>query len=189
MLVEGIVTDDVWVAILSHLCDFRLRHPEATDVQLKAINRGLSSSALYLEADSEASLLAYFQEMVGIVGKGSQRLAEKLSVVNANLNGANLNGHKALSAEAAYQSAYEITDLDVPGLMIPDDPLALGIQEGTLQHTPFWNSEKAFLILTGTRQVYFEAASSDLLTLRPPHNSISNLDLINGHFVLENSRR
>jgi uncharacterized protein YjbI with pentapeptide repeats len=184
MLVEGVVTDDVWVAILSHLCEFRLHHPEAADVQLKAINRGLSSSALYLEADRETSLAAYFQEMVDIVGRGSQRLAEKLSVVNANQN-----GHKAVSADALYQAAYAISDIDFANLTTADDPLGLSVHEEMLQRTPFWNSEKAFVILTGTRQVYLEAASNDLLTLRPPHNAISKLDLINGHFVMEEARR
>ncbi len=184
MLVEGMVTDDVWVAILSHLCEFRLCHPEAADVQLKAINRGISSSALYLEADRETSLVAYFQELVDIVGRGSQPLAEKLSVINANLN-----GHNAVSAEALYQSAYAISDGDFANLTTTEDPLALSAHEETLQRTAFWNSEKAFVILTGNRHVYLEAASSDLLTLRPPHTSNSKLDLINGHFVMEETHR
>lgn len=184
MLVEGMVTDDVWVAILSHLCEFRLRHPEAADVQLKAINRGLSSSSYCLEAERETSLVTYFRELVDIVGRGSQRLSEKLSLVHASQN-----GHKTLSAEASFEAPFGISDLDFSGLGASDDLLGLSIHEETLQRTTFWNSEKAFLILTGTRQVYLEAASSDLLTLRPPHNAYSNVDLVNGHFVTEEAKR
>src|SRR5262249_40571800 len=136
----------------------------------------------------ESSLVAYFRELVDIVGHGSKRLSEKLSMVNAGHN-----GHRAFSAEATLNSSHGISDLDFSGLATSDDPLGLGnsrtFHEETLQHTSFWKSKKPFQILPGPRHVYLEAASSELLTLRPPHNANSKLDLINGHFVMEESRR
>src|SRR5262249_11369669 len=58
-----------------------------------------------------------------------------------------------------------------------------------LQRTYFWQCEKAFAILTGDRRVWFEAASSDQLTLRPPHGITTGIDLIRGHFVPSNGDR
>ena len=71
--------------------------------------------------------------------------------------------------------------------MSTDDPLGLGVGKTSfvekLQTTSFWGSEKGFVILTGSRQIYLEAVSSPLLTMHPPHNTSSRLDLVQGHFV------
>jgi hypothetical protein len=58
-----------------------------------------------------------------------------------------------------------------------------------LQSTPFWASEKAFVILTGNRRIWLEAASSESLTLRPPHGANTGIDLIRGRFVTDEQRR
>lgn len=185
ILVEGAVADNVWFVILSHLCDFQSTHPNYADVQLRAVHKGTSSSALYLQADREASLAAYFAELAEIIGKGSEQLMERLSLVNVSRN-----GHKSALKEAAMNG---VNSSGFVGLPPMDDPLGLGLglspHADTLQRTPFWNSEKAFAILTGNRQVYLEASSSESLTLRPPHNSAAGFDLIRGHFVTDDSRR
>lgn len=187
IFVEGSVPDNVWAAIIAHLCEFQVNHENYADVQLKAIHKGVSSSALYLEAESESSLIAYFGAIAEIVGKGSQQLLEKLAMV-----GSSRNGHKPFSREAALSGATSngasaLTFTSFPPM---DDPLGLGLAVAsytdTLQQTSFWSSEKGFAILTGSRQVFLEAASSDSLTLRPPHHATAGLDLIRGQFVKDN---
>ncbi|MBI3651286.1 MAG: pentapeptide repeat-containing protein [Acidobacteria bacterium] len=188
VFIEGNVPDHVWSVILAHLCEFQINHTSHADIQLKGIHKGISSSALYLEAESEASLVAYFAELAEIAGKGSQQLLEKLSVVNVSKN-----GHKPFSKEAALNAstANGAGALSVTSFPLLDDPLGLDFSlsshADTLQKTAFWNSEKGFAILTGTRQVYLQAVSNESLTLRPPHNATAGLDLIRGHFVKDNS--
>jgi uncharacterized protein YjbI with pentapeptide repeats len=190
VFVEGHVPDNVWSSIISHLCEFQSNHENYADVQLKAIHKGVSSSAFYLEAESEASLAAYFTVLAEIVGKGSQQLLEKLSLINAGKN-----GHKPLSREAALNSASANGASALAFTSFPpmDDPLGLGLAitsyVETLQNTTFWNSEKGFAILTGPRQVFLEAASNESLTLRPPHNATAGLDLIRGQFVKDTSHQ
>jgi uncharacterized protein YjbI with pentapeptide repeats len=184
IFIEGSVTNNVWAAIIAHLCEFQTNHEDYADVQLKAIHKGMNSSALYLEAESETSLAAYFGAMAEIVGKGSQQLLEKLSVANSGKN-----GHKPFSREAALSGASSngASTLSFTSFPPMDDPLGLGLAVAsyteTLQQTTFWNSEKGFAILTGSRQVFMEAASSESLTLRPPHHAAAGLDLIRGQFV------
>lgn len=185
ILVEGTVPDNVWFVVLSHLCDFQANHPNYADVQLKAVHKGTSSSALYLEAEREVSLTAYFAELAEIVGKGSEQLLERLSLINVSKN-----GYKPMSKEAVVNGSGSAGVIGLPPM---DDPLGLGLaltpHADTLQRTPFWDCEKAFAILTGNRQVYLEASSSESLTLRPPHNSTAGFDLIRGQFVADESRR
>jgi uncharacterized protein YjbI with pentapeptide repeats len=193
IFVEGSVQDNVWSAIVAHLCEFQIQQPEYSDVQLKAIHKGFSSSALYLEAENEASLVAYFSELAEIVGKGSQELLEKISVVSSNKNvkpfskEALLNATSVNSQSVNGQSVNGSSAVSLTGFSPMDDPLGLDFSlsslADTMQKTPFWNSEKGFAILTGTRQVYLQAVSSDSLTLRPPHNATSGLDLIRGQFI------
>jgi uncharacterized protein YjbI with pentapeptide repeats len=184
IFVEGNVPDNVWSVIIGHLCDFQSNHEAYADVQLKALHKGINSSAFYLEAESETSLAAYFTALAEIVGNGSQQLLEKLSSMNSSKN-----GHKPLSREAALSSASSngASALSFTSFPPMDDPLGLGLAVAsyaeTLQQTNFWNSEKGFAILTGARQVFLEAASSESLTLRPPHHATAGMDLIRGQFV------
>src|SRR5262249_38792139 len=62
ILVEGRVADDVWAAVLAHLCHFQATRPDQSDVRVKAIHQGYRSSALYLEAEHLMSLAAYLSE-------------------------------------------------------------------------------------------------------------------------------
>ena len=185
MLVEGAVPDSVWSILLSHMCDFQARHPDCADLQLKAIHKGSSSSALYLEAENEASIAAYFAELAEVVGRGGASLLEKLSLLNVSKN-----GHKAVPREALMNG---VGAAGVIGLSPLDDPLGLGLaltpHADSMQRTSFWNSDKAFAVLTGDRKIYLEASSNDSLTLRSPHNSTAGFDLVRGHFVAGESRR
>jgi uncharacterized protein YjbI with pentapeptide repeats len=195
IFVEGHIPDNVWATIITHLCEFQSNQPTYADVQLKAIHKGTSSSALYLEAESEASLAAYFTQFAEIAGRGSEQLLDKLSVINGSktvqkpfskealLNSASVNG-------ASANGSSSLTFTSFPPM---DDPLGLGLalssHADTLQHTSFWSSEKGFAILTGTRQVFLEAVSNESLTLRPPHNAAAGLDLIRGQFVKETANQ
>lgn len=158
VLIEGKVSNEVWAALLSHMCYFQVTHPQRADIQLKALGQGVSSSALCLEADSEATLVAYFIELADIVGKGSSQLFEKLCQVAATL-GAEWEGYMSLdrSLNHSYAEALERTD--------------------------FWQKEKGFVILTGDRRIFFEATSSESLSLLPPRGAISGLKMLNGRFV------
>ena len=73
-LVEGSVGDEVWAAVLEHLCEFRNSNSVHRDITLRAIHQGIRSSALYLEAEHEVSLAAYLAEFADIIGKGSIEL-------------------------------------------------------------------------------------------------------------------
>ena len=47
-------------------------------MKTRSITTGVNSSAIYLEADNEISLAAYFAEFADIMGKGSAELVERL---------------------------------------------------------------------------------------------------------------
>lgn len=158
VLIEGRISNEAWAALLSHLCYFQVTHPQRSDIRLKSLGQGINSSALHLEADSEATLLAYFAELADIVGKGSAQLFEKLGQVAAELGSeweAYLNFDRSLSSP--YAEALERTD--------------------------FWKREKGFVILTADRKIFLEAVSSESLALLPPRSTIASFKILNGRFV------
>jgi len=182
LLVEGAVGDDVWAVILAHLCVFHLTHPNSAEVRLRGIHQGIGSSALYLEAESETSLAAYFAEFADIIGKGSLELFEKLAAAVSE-NGEHRSDTGALPSDSGSYSPLTRPD----GLDKALGELATKIE--ALQQTAFWTSDKAILILTGNRQIWLEATSNPSLTLRPPHGSAVRVDLVRGHFVTDELRR
>ena len=182
LLVEGAVGDDVWAVILAHLCVFHLTHPNSAEVRLRGIHQGIGSSALYLEAESETSLAAYFAEFADIIGKGSLELFEKLAAAVSE-NGEHRSDTGALRSDSGSYSPLTRPD----GLDKALGELATKIE--ALQQTAFWTSDKAILILTGNRQIWLEATSNPSLTLRPPHGSAVRVDLVRGHFVTDELRR
>jgi uncharacterized protein YjbI with pentapeptide repeats len=181
-LVEGRVGDDVWAVILAHLCTFQISHPSNSGVHLRGIHEGISSSALYLEAEHESSLAAYLAEFADIIGKGSLELFEQLASAAAerseNASGSDLTSFAADTPSASPRD--EVMDQALSQLA--------GMVEA-LHETAFWTSDKAVLILTGNRQIWLEATSNPSLTLRPPHGSVVGVDLVRGHFVTDEFRR
>ncbi|MCI0488588.1 MAG: pentapeptide repeat-containing protein [Blastocatellia bacterium] len=183
MVVEGIIDDKVWVVILTHLCRFQIMHPHHADVRLKAIRQSANASVLYLEAEKEISLAAYLFELAAIIGRGDQELADKLAETFAH----HIQGDPESNGSDPHLS---------PSLAYIDDIIARR-HSGSLQssdieplkHTAFWNSEKAFVILTSGRHIWFEAASNDSLTIRPPHSFNLGIELIQGRFVSNLTRR
>ncbi|HVF92332.1 MAG TPA: pentapeptide repeat-containing protein, partial [Blastocatellia bacterium] len=189
IMVEGSVSDAVWTVILAHLCEFQATSPSHSDVRLKGIHQGASTSALYLEAERESSLAAYLAELAEIIGKGSAELFEKLAAV-AEEPADQTAGSPDLSstpAQAVSFAARARAEQNSRLNQVLD--LTVAVRVEALQGTSFWNSEKAFAVLTGNRRLWLEAASGSLLTLRPPHGAGLGLDLINGRFVTEESRR
>lgn len=181
LLVEGRVGDDVWAVILAHLCAFQVSHPDG-GVRLRGIHEGMSSSALYLEADLESSLAAYLAEFADVIGKGSLELFDQLATAAAERN-ERAPAANALSAD----SAAHLPSSRHEGL---DQALSqLAGMVDALHQTAFWTSDKAVLILTGNRQIWLEATSNSALTLRPPHGSAVGVDLVRGHFVTDELRR
>lgn len=201
VLVEGRITDNVYAVVLSHLCEFQVSNSRYADVKLKAINQGIGSSALYLEAEREASLAAYLAALAEIIGKGSAEFSERLKSVIAE---------EVEAASGAARSPFDFSDspldLDDPLGPPPFDlsaPLNMGASAAVgrvprpttsaraeaLKRTDFWNREKAIVILTGDRQVWFEATSSESLTLHPPRSPVTGVDLVRGRFVADGSRR
>jgi len=183
LLVEGRVGDDVWAMVLAHLCAFQMAHPTEGEVRLRGIHEGISSSALYLEAEHELSLAAYLAEFADIIGKGSLELVEQLATAVAERT------ERAFGASAP---SYEFAATPAgssrgDGLDRALSHLAAGVE--ALHETPFWTSDKAVLILTGNRQIWLEATSNPSLTLRPPHGSAVGVDLVRGHFVTDEVRR
>jgi uncharacterized protein YjbI with pentapeptide repeats len=176
LLVEGRVADDVWALILAHLCVFHLTHPDNADVRLKGIHEGASSSALYLEAESELSLAAYLAEFADIIGKGSLELFEQLAAVVAEKNQQGIGPSKSPSGPLNLSERPD-------GLDQALSQLAARVE--ALQHTPFWTSDKAVVILTGDRRVWLEAASTPNLSLRVPHGAVVGVDLVRGRFVTD----
>lgn len=178
LLVEGRVGDEVWAVILSHLCVFHATHPNNGDVRLRGIHEGISSSALYLEAEQEMSLAAYLAEFADIIGVGSLELFEKLAAAMAE------RSDRASVTTSPYPESNQ-----PPGWLSADDldiaasQLALRVE--ALQQSSFWSSDKAVLVLTGNRQIWLEATSNPSLTLRPPHGSVIGVDLVRGHFVTD----
>lgn len=182
ILVEGRVGDDVWAVIVAHLCVFNITHPQSSDVRLRAIHQGISSSALYLEAEHEVSLAAYLNEFADIIGKGSIELFDTLASAVAERNE---RGH--VTGELPFDSLSQTPSAWTDGL---DQALSqLGARVEVLQQTTFWTSDKAVVILTGNRQIWLEATSNPSLTLRPPHGAAVGVDLVRGHFVTDDLRR
>jgi uncharacterized protein YjbI with pentapeptide repeats len=184
VLIEGHVSDDVWSVLLAHLCKFQTTRPDFSDVKLKAIHQGTSSSAIYLEAEREMSLAAYLAEFADIIGRGSVELFEKLAAaVSDQGNNASSAGSSGPLDFAPRPPANSLFDLeDMLGRMGAPGSEAL-------QRTPFWTSEKAIVVLTGSRRIWLEAASSESLTLRPPHGATVGIDLIRGRFITDELRR
>jgi uncharacterized protein YjbI with pentapeptide repeats len=183
LMVEGRVSDSVWAVILSHLCAFQAAHPQNSDVRLKAIQHGVNLSAIYLEADNEISLAAYFAEFADIMGKGSIELIERLvpAVTEQGERG-------RVSKELVPAPLLKLLDRETTDSSLNlEDPLGLRITAHieALQNTVFWTSEKAIAILSHDRRIWLESASSDSLTLRPPHGSTVGLDLVRGHFITQ----
>ena len=181
ILIEGRVTDEVLAALLVHLSAFQAARPTESDVTLRAIHQGSNSSAIYLEAEHELSLAAYLIELAELAGKGSSELFEKLSEALADLNESSLVT-PALSASEA----------DVPRIRtgsLESAPTRIVRAIATLKASSFSSSEKSFLILTGNRQPWLEATSNPALTIRPPHGVAIGVDLIRGHFVIEDRRK
>lgn len=182
LLVEGRVGDDVWAVILAHLSVFHLTHPNNADVRLRGIHEGIGSSALYLEAEHELSLAAYFAEFADMIGKGSLELFEQLAAAVAENRDRGARP-SASPSETALDSLTSRPD----GLDYALTQLAAKAE--ALQQTAFWSSEKAVAILTGDRQIWLEAASEPSLTLRPPHGVAVGVDLVRGRFVTDEQRR
>lgn len=186
ILVEGRVSDAVWALIMSHLCEFQITHPAHSSVKLRAIQQGVNSSALYLEADHELNIAAYLAEFADIIGKGSLELFEKLAaaVADRDRQGLSTGNPVTISPFSSVGLATEVSSIHSSGNGQP----SLARVEA-LQRTAFWTSDKAVVVLTGNRQAWLEATSNPSLTLRPPHGSAIGVDLIRGHFVTEDLRR
>jgi uncharacterized protein YjbI with pentapeptide repeats len=198
LLVAGHVGDDVWVAILEHLCEFRLDHSEHSDVALRAIHKGTRSSALFLEAEREMSLAAFFADLTDLLGAGSTELFGKLEPVLAE----HIGYYSTAATDPPETPEGELDGL--PDVISLDLEVALLQRTGSVaqvagsvsrsrieavEGTAFWNAEKALVILTGNRQVWLEAATSQSLTLRPPHGAAQGVDIVCGKFVTDEGRR
>ena len=182
VLVEGRVGDDVWAVILAHLCAFQQTHRTNSEVRLRGIHEGMSSSAIYLEAEDELSLAAYMAEFADMIGKGSIELFEQLATAVSERSDRVLEGG-GLSSDCATQPASFRND----GL---DEALSrLAGKVEAFHQTTFWTCDKAVLILTGNRQVWLEATSNPSLTLRAPHGSAVGVDLVRGRFMTAALRR
>jgi uncharacterized protein YjbI with pentapeptide repeats len=188
VLVEGRVGDDVWAIALAHLCEFQITHPRHADVRLRGIHQGISSSALYLEADHELSLAAYLAEFADIIGKGSVELFEKLAAAVAEHPERDSKPGKLSSPPSSLFSLTAQATMSQPnGSSHPLNQVAACAS--ALEHTTFWTSDKAIVILNGNRQIWLEATSDPSLTLRPPHGSTVGIDLVRGRFVVDDHRR
>jgi hypothetical protein len=180
VIVEGRVENETWAEIVRHLCEFRRTHPDQSDVRLRAIHQGVASSVLYVEADRELSLAAYLAEFADISGKGSIELFEKLAAVVPSGN------HSEAPASASVHSQPAGALRFNGSQSAPPFAAAVETTTDALQRTEFWEREKAFVILTSKREIWFEAASDEGLTLRAPRGSVAGLDIIGGRFVLDN---
>ena len=188
ILIEGRVGDDVWAVVLAHLCEFQAGHSNQSGVRLRGIYQGISSSALYLEAEHELMLAAYLAEFADIIGRGSVELFERLAAVVAERAKGDFrpDGTAAPASSSLFGFAAQAAMSHPPAVGHPMDQMESRV--AALQHTAFWTSEKAVLILTSHRQVWLEATSNPSLTLRPPHGSAVWVDLIRGHFVTDELR-
>jgi len=189
ILVEGFVSDSVWTVILAHLCEFQAASLAHSNVRLKGIHQGASTSALYLEAEHESSLAAYLRELAEIIGKGSAELFEKLALAAAEPPDQTPQDPSPFPPQPEAVSFAAQAQAEQNSRLNQVIDLTVAMRVEALQATPFWTSEKAIAVLTGNRRVWLEAASGSLLTLRPPHGAGLGLDLINGRFVTEESRR
>ncbi|HXG91567.1 MAG TPA: pentapeptide repeat-containing protein [Blastocatellia bacterium] len=187
VLIEGRVGDDVWAVILAHLCEFQITHPRHADVRLKAIHQGISSSALYLEAEHELSLAAYLAEFADIMGKGSVELFERLASAVADNSGRDFKPSNTVTASSSLFGLAAQATMSQPNGS--GHPLNLASRVEALQQTLFWTSDKAIAILAGNKQIWLEAVSNPSLTLRPPHGSAVGIDLVRGRFVIEDHRQ
>jgi uncharacterized protein YjbI with pentapeptide repeats len=187
VLIEGRVGDDVWAVILAHLCEFQMTHPSQADVRLKGIHQGISSSALYLEAEYEMSLAAYLAEFADIIGKSSLELFERLATAVADRNDREPSTAPRGNSAPLFDPASQATLAVSSEFNHPLQQLASRVE--LLQRTTFWSSDKAVLVLTGHRQIWLEATSNPTLTLRPPHGATLGIDLIRGHFITDDLRR
>jgi hypothetical protein len=188
VMIEGRVGDDVWAVVLTHLCEFQILHPRHSDVKLRAIHQGISSSALYLEAERELSLAAYLAEFADIIGKGSVELFEKLATAVSDRPDRDFDPGKSAHPVSSLFAVAARTAMGQPASSA--DPLGQAASRvEALQRTPFWASDKAIVILTGNKHVWLEAVSNPSLTLRPPHGSAVGIDLVRGRFVVDEHRR
>jgi uncharacterized protein YjbI with pentapeptide repeats len=183
VLIEGHVGDDVWAVILAHLYQFQVTHAEHSDVRLKAIHQGVSSSALYLEAERELSLAAYLAELADIIGRGSVELFEKLASAVAAHEGS--NGKPGKDPFPPLHEQPKSPGLDRLSNSLYHLNRTLESRIEALQRTPFWNHDKAVAILTGKRRIWLEAVSNESLTLRPPYGAALGINLVRGHFVTD----
>ncbi|HEU4389082.1 MAG TPA: hypothetical protein VFV34_14875, partial [Blastocatellia bacterium] len=131
------------------------------------------------------NLAAYLAGFADIAGRGSVDLFEKLATVIAQ------SAHYSTPDNdiSAPPPAASLKD-ESPGVDNPDDPVEIEVQQpavalptGRLEGTEFWNADKAFAILTASREIWLEASSSEALTLRPPRGSVTGMDLVRGRFV------
>jgi uncharacterized protein YjbI with pentapeptide repeats len=187
VLIEGRVGDEVWAVILAHLCEFQITHLSHADVRLKGVHQGISSSALYLEAEHEMSLAAYLAEFADIIGKGSVELFERLAAAVADRNDQEPTPVKSNGSHPLAGSTTRGPLITPSEFNHPLQQLASRVE--LLQRTSFWSSDKAVLVLTGYRQIWLEATSNPALTLRPPHGATLGIDLIRGHFITDDLRR
>lgn len=221
ILIEGQVNETAWAEIIGHLSEFQARSAAHSQVRLRAIEQGVASAALYLEADSETAIVGYLREFASIAGKGSSDLIEKLNGVPDIASSPGTAADEAalrspLNIDSPLDLDLENDPLDLfddrtigsaPTIQVLDSTglgqvspksgdngtsitsaLLTGRVEA-LKRAGFWFSEKGFAIVTGDRQVWLEAVSSDSLTLRLPHGVVSGIDLVHGQFVPENSRK
>jgi uncharacterized protein YjbI with pentapeptide repeats len=189
VLIEGRVSDHVLSVLLSHLSEFQAARPTESDVTLRALHQGSSSTALYFEADHELSLAAYLTEVAELAGKGSAELFQKLGVALADLNESHFSplDNESLATASRFESELEVPRIRTGSLEM--HPTRTVTAAERLQATSFWSCEKAFLVLTGNRQAWLEATSNPLLTVRPPHGTPIGVDLIRGHFVIDDRRK
>lgn len=189
VVIEGRVSDDVWVVILTHLCEFQIMNPNHSDVKLKTLQQGISSSALYLEAAHELSLAAYLAEFADIAGKGSVELFNKLAEAVAEYSGQPYKLEPLPASPPSllgFAAQPAVDDASIPPFTTGP---AVMSRIRALEQTAFWTSDKAIVILTGKREIWLEAVSGPSLTLRPPHGLNLGLDLIHGRFVVKDHHR
>ncbi len=181
IMVEGRIGDEVWAALLTHLCEFQMQFSQF-EVKLKALQQGSSSSVWYLEAPDESTLAAYLKEFAEIMGNGAESLREKLIFV---LN----DSAAALSTPSTLSSKPLSLDLDAAnpfdqGFSSEDSwVIRVTSHMELLQQTTYWNREKAVAILTSDGHVWLQAVSKEALTLRRPPNVTLGTNLLRGRFI------
>jgi uncharacterized protein YjbI with pentapeptide repeats len=185
ILIDGRVNDDVWAVILAHLDRYHHLHPDS-DVTLKAIHRGSSSSALYLEANSEFTLAGYMAEFADIMGEGSLALFESLAAKVST--GAPDNGSSDAEPDRSIGGGLPPGSGSIHGRAV-SAVTEVGLDVEVLQRSAFWTSDKAIAILTENRQIWIEVASGKSVTIRPPHGVIAGIPVVRGKLAMERTRR